>query len=76
LAKLPGVLEEHGEERLRPVLEAAVAHTRAGILTDVASPPVPPESITLPHGLADFIIEASKAPDYDHLLPASEGGHK
>ena len=29
LAKLLGTLEEHGEERLRPVLEAALAHQRS-----------------------------------------------
>jgi hypothetical protein len=76
LAKLLGALEEHGEERLRPVLEAALAHARAGILSDIASPPATPESITVPHGLADFIIEAGKAADYDHLLLANGGAHE
>ena len=76
LAKLLGVLEEHGEARLQPLLEEAVAHARAGMLTDMASPPVPPESITVPHGLADFIIEAGKAADYDHLLLTSGGAHE
>jgi hypothetical protein len=68
LAKLLGTLEEHGEERLRPVLEAALAHQRAGLLEHMTSPPAPPESIAVPNGLANIVIEAAKAADYDHLL--------
>ena len=75
LAKLLGALEEHGEARLRPVLEAALTHQQAGIISAAPSPP-PPESITVPHGLADFIIEAGKAADYDHLLLANGGPHE
>jgi hypothetical protein len=75
LAKLLGALEEHGEERLRPVLEAALAHQRAGLLKMV-SPPAPPESTTVPNGLADFIIEAGQAADYDHLLLANGDTHE
>jgi hypothetical protein len=30
----------------------------------------------VPHGLADFIIEAGKAADYDHLLLANGGAHE
>jgi transposase len=75
LAKLLGVLEEHGEARLRPVLEAALAHQQAAVLSDATSPP-PPESIKVPHGLADFVIEAAKAADYDHLLLAGGDAHE
>ena len=76
LAKLLGALEEHGEERLRPVLEAALAQARVEILSDPTSPPTTPESITVPYGLADFVIEAGKAADYDHLLLANGGAHE
>jgi hypothetical protein len=76
LAKLLGTLEEHGEERLQPVLEAALAHQRAGLLEDMASPPAPPESIAVPNGLANIVIEAAKAADYDHLLLVNGGAHE
>jgi hypothetical protein len=76
LAKLLGALEEHGEERLRPVLEAALAQARVEILNAPASPPPTPESIAVPYGLADFVIEAGKAADYDHLLLANGGAHE
>jgi hypothetical protein len=76
LAKLLGTLEEHGEERLQPVLEAALAHQRAGLLEDMESPPAPPESIAVPNGLANIVIEAAKAADYDHLLLVNGGAHE
>jgi Mu transposase, C-terminal domain len=75
LAKLLGALEEHGEERLRPVLEAALAHHHPGIL-DVSSSPASPESITVPDGLANIVIEAAKATDYDHLLLTNGEAHE
>jgi len=75
LAKLLGTLEEHGEERLRPVLEAALAHHHPGVL-DVSSPPASPESITVPDGLANIVIEAAKAADYDHLLLTNGEAHE
>jgi hypothetical protein len=75
LAKLLGTLEEHGEERLRPVLEAALAHHRLGVF-DVSSSPASPESITVPDGLANIVIEAAKAADYDHLLLTNGEAHE
>jgi hypothetical protein len=75
LAKLLGTREKHGEERLRPVLEAALAHQRIGLLDDIPSPPAPPESISVPDGLANIVIEAGKATDYDHLLLTNGGAH-
>lgn len=75
LAKLLGTLEEHGEERLRPVLEAALAHQQAGV-RDIPSPPVSPESITVPEGLANIVIEAARATDYDHLLLTNGEAHE
>jgi hypothetical protein len=76
LAKLLGTLEEHGEERLRPVLEAALAHQQVERLDGMASAPAPPESIMVPIGLANIVIEAGKATDYDHLLLTNGGAHE
>jgi hypothetical protein len=53
LAKLLGTLEEHGEERLRPVLEAALAHQQAGVLN---IPPPPPESIMVPEVVVELAV--------------------
>jgi hypothetical protein len=75
LAKLLGTVEEHGEERLRPVLEAALAHQQARVL-DIPSPPTPPESIMVPDGLANMVIEAAKATDYDHLRQTNGAAHE
>jgi transposase len=75
LAKLLGTLEEHGEERLRPVLEAALAHQQARV-RDIPSPPVSPESIKVPEGLANIVIEAARAADYDHLLLTNGEAHE
>ena len=76
LAKLLSTLEKHGEERLRPLLEAALAHQRIGLLEHIPSPPAPPESIAVPNGLANIVIEAAKAADYDHLLLVNRGAHE
>ena len=75
LAKLLGTLDKHGEERLRPVLEAALAQQQAELL-HVPSPPAPPESIMVPDGLANIVIEAAKASDYVHLLLTNGGAHE
>jgi hypothetical protein len=75
LAKLLGTLEEHGEERLRPMLEAALAHQQTAVLA-IESPPTPPESIMVPDGLANIVIEAAKATDYDHLLLTNGEAHE
>jgi hypothetical protein len=75
LAKLLGTLEEHGEERLRPVLEAALAHQQTAVL-NISSTSAPPESIMVPDGLANIVIEAGKATDYDHLLLTNGGAHE
>lgn len=74
LAKLLGTLEKH-EERLRLVLEAALAHQGVGLLDDTPSAPAPPESIMVPDGLANIVIEAGKATDYDHVLLTNGGAH-
>jgi transposase len=73
LAKLLGVLEEHGEARVRPLLEAALAQQR----TELAAPKAAaPAVIAVPEALAEFTIEAGKAADYDHLLLAGGDAHE
>jgi len=89
LAKLLGALEEHGEERVRPTLEAALTQQRVGLLDVIARTPdasspmtVPARTpdasspMTVPGKLADFVIEAGTAADYDHLLLAAGGIHE
>jgi transposase len=73
LAKLLGVLEEHGEARVQPLLEAALAQQRSGLSAPKAAPPA---VIAVPDALAEFVIEAGKATDYDHLLLAAGGRHE
>jgi len=73
LAKLLGVLEEHGEARIQPVLEAALAQQRIGPGAPKAATPA---VIAVPDALAEFVIEAGKAADYDHLLLDAGGAHE
>jgi transposase len=73
LAKLLGVLEEQGEARIQPLLEAALAQQRSG----PTAPQAPaPAVIAVPDALAEFVIETAKAADYDHLLHADGGAHE
>jgi hypothetical protein len=37
---------------------------------------VSPESITVPQGLANIVIEAARATDYDHLLLTNGEAHE
>jgi transposase len=76
LARLLGAVCEHGEERVRRALEAAVAERRVGVLDLIASQPAPVSSITVPAALSDYVIEAGRAADYDHLLLAARGTHE
>jgi hypothetical protein len=76
MAKLLGAVEEHGEERVRPVLEAALAGKRLGLLDVIVRTPEACAPITVPNALADFVIEAGKAADYDHLLLTDGGSHE
>jgi hypothetical protein len=76
MAKLLGAVEEHGEERVRPVLEAALAGKRLGLLDVIVRTPEACAPITVPDALADFVIEAGKAADYDHLLLTDGGSHE
>jgi transposase len=73
LAKLLGVLEEQGEARIQPLLEAALAQQRSGPTVPQAPAPA---VIAVPDALAEFVIEAAKAADYDHLLHTDGGAHE
>lgn len=73
LAKLLGVLEEQGEARIQPLLEAALAQQRSGPTVPQAPAPA---VIAVPDALAEFVIETAKAADYDHLLHADGGAHE
>jgi hypothetical protein len=75
LAKLLGVLEEHGEARVRPLLEAALAQQQR-IESNALNAAAGPVVIAVPDALAGFTIEAGKAADYDHLLLAVGVGHE
>jgi len=75
LARLLGAVCEHGEERVRRALEAAVEQRRVGVL-DLATPTLAAlEQIAVPAALASYVVEAGRAADYDHLLLADGGAH-
>ena len=75
LARLLGAVCEHGEERVRLALEAAIAQPRSE--TPDRSVPEPAlENIAVPAALASYIVEAGRASDYDHLLFADGGAHE
>jgi transposase len=75
LARLLGAVYEHGEQQVVQALEAALNQQRVGLLdlVSAASAP-PPQPIGVPAALADYVVEAGKASDYDHLLLAEGGG--
>jgi hypothetical protein len=64
---------EQGEARIQPLLEAALAQQRNGPTVPKAPAPA---VIAVPDALAEFVIEAAKAADYDHLLHADGGAHE
>ncbi len=74
LARLLGAVCEHGEERVRRALEAAVNQRRVEVL-DLATPAAL-EKIAVPDALAAYVVEAGRASDYDHLLLANGGAHE
>jgi hypothetical protein len=73
LARLLGAVCAHGEEQVSRALAAAVNERRVDLLDLAASNSATPESISIPPGLASYIVESARASDYDHLL-AAEGG--
>jgi len=75
LARLLGVVCEHGEERVRLALEAAVAQGRVDTSERSVSQPAL-ENIAVPDALAAYVVEAAHASDYDHLLLGEGGTHE
>ena len=75
LARLLGAVCEHGEQRLRRALEAAVAERRVGVLELTVSA-APVSTIAVPLALADYVVEAGRASDYARLLFTAKGAHE
>jgi transposase len=76
LARLLGAVCEHGEDRVRRALEAAVSQRRIAVLDLATSKPALAEKIAVPDALASYVVEAGRAADYDHLLLAAGGAHE
>jgi len=55
------------------LLAAALAQQRSGPTVPQATAPA---VTAVPDALAEFVIEAAKATDYDHLLHADGGAHE
>jgi hypothetical protein len=71
LARLLGAVCEHGEDRVRLALEAAInQHRREASELAAAEPRI--DNVAVPDALAAYVVEAGRASDYDHLL-LSEG---
>ncbi len=75
LARLLGAVCEHGEERVRLALEAAIAQHRIDA-AELPDPGPKVENVAVPDALAGYVVEAGRACDYDHLLLADGGAHE
>jgi hypothetical protein len=75
VARLLGAVCEHGEDRVRLALEAAINRHR-NEASDLATTGAEIENVALPDALAAYVVEAGRASDYDHLLLASGGAHE
>jgi transposase len=75
VARLLGAVCEHGEDRVRLALEAAINQHRSAASDP---PPTGPkvDNIAVPDALAAYVVEAGRASDYDHLLLANGGLHE
>jgi hypothetical protein len=69
LARLLGAVCEHGEDRVRLALEAAIEQHRSEA-PDLAAAEPRIENVAVPDALAAYVVEAGRASDYDHLLAA------
>src|ERR1700730_7666603 len=75
VARLLGVVCEHGEDRVRLALEAAINQHRIDVL-DLPVPGPKLENVAVPDALAAYVVEAGRASDYDHLLLADGAVHE
>jgi len=66
LARLLGAVCEHGEDRVRLALEAAINQNRE--VAHLATVGAQIENVAVPDALAAYVVEAGRASDYDHLL--------
>jgi hypothetical protein len=75
VARLLGVVCEHGEDRVRLALEAAINQHRIEVL-ELPAPRPKIEHVAVPDALASYVVEAGRASDYDHLLLADGAVHE
>ena len=75
VARLLGAVCEHGEERVRLALEAALNRHRIEA-PDLEVPGPKLENVAVPDALAAYVVEAGRASDYDHLLRADGAIHE
>jgi transposase len=76
LARLLGAVCEHGEDRVRLALEAAINRKHGSAASALARTGPKIENVAVPDALASYVIEAASASDYDHLLLANGGAHE
>jgi hypothetical protein len=74
-ARLLGAVCEHGEDRVRRALEAAIKQYR-NEASDLATTRPRIENVVVPDALSSYVIEAGSASDYDHLLLANGVAHE
>jgi transposase len=67
VARLLGVVCEHGEDRVRRALEAAINQRRCEVSDPLTIGPKI-DNIAVPDALAAYVVEAGRASDYDYLL--------
>jgi hypothetical protein len=75
VARLLGVVCEHGEDRVRLALEAAINRHRSEA-SDLATVGPKIDNVAVPDALAAYVVEAGRASDYDHLLRANGAAHE
>jgi transposase len=75
VARLLGVACEHGEDRVRLALEAAIARHRSEA-SDLGTAEPKIDNVAVPDAPAAYVVEAGRASDYDHLLLANGAAHE
>ena len=75
VARLLGVVCEHGEDRVRLALEAAI-NSHRNEASELAPTGAEIEKVAVPDALSSYVIEAGRASDYDHLLLANGASHE